>query len=110
MRCFCFRKKRFCILMLLTSNYLFSLSFDPEMEEFICFLVFVQIVSLSSARLPMPKDLLPLQTRENMLKSTSEFLARNSSGLPLDPEANMGVYCCTLLFSKFFIIFEKSLS
>lgn len=50
-----------------------------------------QIVSLSSARLPMPKDLLPLQTRENMLKSTSEFLARNSSGLPLDPEANMGV-------------------
>lgn len=40
----------------------------------------------------MPKDLLPLQTRENMLKSTSEFLARNASGLPLDPEANMGVY------------------
>ncbi|KAJ0045335.1 hypothetical protein Pint_05622 [Pistacia integerrima] len=51
----------------------------------------ISIVSLSSARLPMPKDLLPLQTRENMLKSTSEFLARNSSGLPLDPEANMGI-------------------
>lgn len=49
-------------------------------------------MNLSSARLPMPKDLLPLQTRENMLKSTSEFLARNSSGLPLDPEQNMGVY------------------
>ncbi|KAH9696654.1 DExH-box ATP-dependent RNA helicase DExH9 [Citrus sinensis] len=51
----------------------------------------VQIIKLSSARLPMPKDLLPLQTRENMLKSTSEFLARNASGLPLDPEANMGI-------------------
>ncbi|KAJ4716645.1 DExH-box ATP-dependent RNA helicase [Melia azedarach] len=50
-----------------------------------------QIMNLSSARLPMPKDLLPLQTRENMLKSTSEFLARNSSGLPLDPEQNMGI-------------------
>ncbi|KAK9184534.1 hypothetical protein WN943_024884 [Citrus x changshan-huyou] len=50
-----------------------------------------QIIKLSSARLPMPKDLLPLQTRENMLKSTSEFLARNASGLPLDPEANMGI-------------------
>ncbi|KAH9696653.1 DExH-box ATP-dependent RNA helicase DExH9 [Citrus sinensis] len=49
------------------------------------------IIKLSSARLPMPKDLLPLQTRENMLKSTSEFLARNASGLPLDPEANMGI-------------------
>ncbi|KAL5813687.1 hypothetical protein ACOSQ4_024328 [Xanthoceras sorbifolium] len=50
-----------------------------------------KIISLSSARLPMPKDLLPLQTRENMLKSTSEFLTRNSSGLPLDPETNMGI-------------------
>ncbi|KAK4858352.1 hypothetical protein QYF36_015114 [Acer negundo] len=50
-----------------------------------------KIISLSSARLPMPKDILPVQTRENMLKSTSEFLTRNSSGLPLDPETNMGI-------------------
>ncbi|KAK3182999.1 hypothetical protein Dsin_030285 [Dipteronia sinensis] len=37
------------------------------------------IISLSSACLPMPKDILPVQTRENMLKSTSEFLIRSGS-------------------------------
>lgn len=61
-----------------------------------------QIIKLSSARLPMPKDLLPLQTRENMLKLTSEFLARNASGLPLDPEANMGVYTVPCFCKSFY--------
>lgn len=58
----------------------------------------LQIINLSSARLPMPKDLLPLQTRENMLKSTVEFLTRHPSGLPLDPETNMGVCYCSSSF------------
>ncbi|CAL1403487.1 unnamed protein product [Linum trigynum] len=50
-----------------------------------------QIYSLSSARLYMPKDLLPLEVRENTLKQVAEFLSRNPSGLPLDPEGDMKI-------------------
>ncbi|KAF5734786.1 putative helicase [Tripterygium wilfordii] len=50
-----------------------------------------QIKGLSSARLYMAKDLLPLETRENTLKQLAEFLARNADGLPLDPEGDMKI-------------------
>ncbi|XWS11555.1 hypothetical protein CRYUN_Cryun37aG0008300 [Craigia yunnanensis] len=45
-----------------------------------------QVTSLSSARLNMPKDLLPLEARENALKKLSEFISRYANGMPLDPE------------------------
>lgn len=50
-----------------------------------------QINILSSARLYMSKDLLPLEVRENTLKQVSEFLSRKPSGLPLDPEGDMNI-------------------
>ncbi|KAJ8755659.1 hypothetical protein K2173_022254 [Erythroxylum novogranatense] len=50
-----------------------------------------QIVNLSSARLYMSKDLLPLEVRENTLKQVSEFLSRKPTGLPLDPEGDMKI-------------------
>ncbi|XP_077211328.1 RNA helicase, ATP-dependent, SK12/DOB1 protein [Tasmannia lanceolata] len=52
-----------------------------------------QIDSLSSVRLIIPKDLLPLETRENTLKKVSEVLNRFSKeGMPLlDPEEDMKV-------------------
>ncbi|KAL6513217.1 Exosome RNA helicase MTR4 [Orobanche gracilis] len=52
-----------------------------------------QIDSLSSIRLVIPKDLLPLETRENTLKKVCEVLNRFSKeGMPpLDPEDDMKV-------------------
>ncbi|XP_042509096.1 DExH-box ATP-dependent RNA helicase DExH9-like [Macadamia integrifolia] len=52
-----------------------------------------QIDSLSSIRLIIPKDLLPLQARENTLKKISEVLSRFAKeGMPLlDPEEDMKV-------------------
>ncbi|KAG6412686.1 hypothetical protein SASPL_125370 [Salvia splendens] len=50
-----------------------------------------QIDSLSSVRLIIPKDLLPLEARENTLKKVSEVLVRFAKeGVPiLDPEDDM---------------------
>ncbi|XVF26370.1 hypothetical protein REPUB_Repub14bG0010100 [Reevesia pubescens] len=45
-----------------------------------------QVTSLSSARLNIPKDLLPLEARENALKKLLEFISRYPNGMPLDPE------------------------
>lgn len=52
---------------------------------------FQQIDSLSSVRLIIPKDLLPLEARENTLKKVSEVLVRFAKeGVPiLDPEDDM---------------------
>ncbi|PSS02926.1 DExH-box ATP-dependent RNA helicase [Actinidia chinensis var. chinensis] len=52
-----------------------------------------QIDSLSSVRLIIPKDLLPLEARENTLKKVSEVLSRFAKeGMPLlDPEEDMKV-------------------
>ncbi|KAI5658159.1 hypothetical protein M9H77_26952 [Catharanthus roseus] len=52
-----------------------------------------QIDGLSSVRLVIPKDLLPLEARENTLKKVSEVLSRFAKdGLPLlDPEDDMKV-------------------
>lgn len=52
-----------------------------------------QIYSLSSVRLVIAKDLIPLQNRENTLKKVSEVLSRFSKeGMPLlDPEEDMKV-------------------
>ncbi|XP_057797890.1 DExH-box ATP-dependent RNA helicase DExH9-like isoform X2 [Salvia miltiorrhiza] len=52
-----------------------------------------QIDSLSSVRLIIPKDLLPLEARENTLKKVSEVLVRFAKeGVPiLDPEDDMKV-------------------
>ncbi|KAL7205686.1 hypothetical protein ACSBR2_018585 [Camellia fascicularis] len=52
-----------------------------------------QIDSLSSVRLMIPKDLLPLEARENTLKKVSEVLSRFAKeGMPLlDPEEDMKV-------------------
>ncbi|KAI4332431.1 hypothetical protein L6164_017340 [Bauhinia variegata] len=53
-----------------------------------------QINRISSLRLYIPKDLLPLEARENTLKKVSETLARFSEkGLPLlDPEEDMKIH------------------
>ncbi|KAK6285050.1 hypothetical protein POUND7_004002 [Theobroma cacao] len=45
-----------------------------------------QVISLSSARLNIPKDLLPLEARENALKKLLEFISRYANGMPLEPE------------------------
>ncbi|KAK9287297.1 hypothetical protein L1049_015710 [Liquidambar formosana] len=52
-----------------------------------------QIDSLSSVRLIISKDLLPLETRENTLKKVSEVLSRFAKeGMPLlDPEEDMKI-------------------
>ncbi|KAI6678964.1 hypothetical protein NL676_039760 [Syzygium grande] len=52
-----------------------------------------QINSLSSVRLIIPKDLLPLEVRENTLKKVLEVLSRFAKeGMPLlDPEEDMKV-------------------
>lgn len=52
-----------------------------------------QIDALSSVRLVIPKDLLPLEARENTLKKVSEVLSRFAKdGMPpLDPEDDMKV-------------------
>lgn len=64
-------------------------------------LILKQIYNLSSVRVIMSKDLLPLEARENTLKKVSEVLSRFSKeGVPLlDPEEDMKVnlsYCKTL--------------
>lgn len=52
-----------------------------------------EVDSMSSIRLFIPKDLLPLESRENTLKKVSEVLSRFSNdGIPLlDPEEDMKV-------------------
>ncbi|GAV62147.1 DEAD domain-containing protein/Helicase_C domain-containing protein/DSHCT domain-containing protein/rRNA_proc-arch domain-containing protein [Cephalotus follicularis] len=50
-----------------------------------------EIYDLSSVRLYIPKDLLPLEARENTLKKLSEFLCRHADGAPLDPEGDMKI-------------------
>lgn len=52
-----------------------------------------QINSLSSVRLVIPKDLLPLEVRENTLKKVLEVLSRFAKeGMPLlDPEEDMKI-------------------
>lgn len=49
---------------------------------------------MTSIRLVIPKDLLPLEARENTLKKVSEVLSRFAKdGLPqLDPEDDMKVF------------------
>lgn len=56
-------------------------------------IILIQIYSLSSVRLVIAKDLIPLQNRENTLKKVSEVLSRFSKeGMPLlDPEEDMKV-------------------
>lgn len=53
----------------------------------------MQVDNLSSIRLFIPKDLLPLEARENTLKKVSEVLSRFAKdGIPLlDPEEDMKV-------------------
>lgn len=53
----------------------------------------LQINSLSSVRLVIPKDLLPLEVRENTLKKVLEVLSRFAKeGMPLlDPEEDMKI-------------------
>lgn len=52
-----------------------------------------QINTISNLRLYIPKDLLPLEARENTLKKVMETLSRfRDKGLPLlDPEEDMKV-------------------
>lgn len=50
-----------------------------------------QIKSLSSAIMNIPKDLVPLEARENALKKVSELLSRHPDGIPLDPEVDMKI-------------------
>lgn len=51
-----------------------------------------QIYSLSAVRLVIPKDLLPLEIRENTLKKVTEILSRFKEGVPLlDPEEDMKI-------------------
>ncbi|XP_068654924.1 DExH-box ATP-dependent RNA helicase DExH9 [Aristolochia californica] len=65
---------------------------DPG-EPVVLSLPISQIDSLSSVRLIIPKDLLPLEARENTLKKVSEVLKRfGKDGIPLlDPEEDMKV-------------------
>lgn len=53
----------------------------------------VQISRLSSLRVTMPNDTLPLEARENTLKKVSEILSRfREKGVPLlDPEDDINV-------------------
>jgi len=57
-----------------------------------------QINTISSLRLYIPKDLLPLEARENTLKKVLETLTRfGEKGLPLlDPEEDMKVLCSSI--------------
>ncbi|KAM7278486.1 hypothetical protein ACFE04_005620 [Oxalis oulophora] len=50
-----------------------------------------QICDLSSVRLIISSDLLPLEARENALKKLLEFLRRFDDGSPLDPEQDMKI-------------------
>lgn len=40
----------------------------------------------------IPKDLVPVEARENALKKVSELLSRHPDGIPLDPEVDMKVH------------------
>ncbi|KAG6499426.1 DExH-box ATP-dependent RNA helicase DExH9-like [Zingiber officinale] len=62
-------------------------------ESVVVPLPLLQVDSLSSIRLFIPKDLLPLEARENTLKKVSEVLSRFAKdGVPLlDPEEDMKV-------------------
>ncbi|XP_043722234.1 DExH-box ATP-dependent RNA helicase DExH9-like [Telopea speciosissima] len=62
-------------------------------EPIVISIPLAQIDSFSSVRLIIPKDLLPLQARENTLKKISEVLSRFAKeGMPfLDPEEDMKV-------------------
>lgn len=56
------------------------------------FIFILQVVSLSSIRLVIPKDLLPSGVRENTVKKISEVCNRFPDGIPLlDPEEDMKV-------------------
>lgn len=63
------------------------------MYKHLIFFCYEQIDNLSSVRLIIAKDLLPLENRENTLKKVSEVLSRFSKqGMPLlDPEEDMKV-------------------
>lgn len=63
-----------------------------------------QVNAISSLRLYIPKDLLPLEARENTLKKVMETLSRFSEkGLPLlDPEEDMKVWCLSICFPHFY--------
>ncbi|XP_020114953.1 DExH-box ATP-dependent RNA helicase DExH9 isoform X1 [Ananas comosus] len=62
-------------------------------EPLVVSLPLSQVDNLSSIRLFIPKDLLPLEARENTLKKVSEVLSRFAKdGIPLlDPEEDMKV-------------------
>lgn len=62
-------------------------------EPFVVSIPLSQIYSLSSIRVIISKDLLPVEARENTLKKVSEVLSRFSKqGVPLlDPEEDMKV-------------------
>ncbi|XP_024932437.3 DExH-box ATP-dependent RNA helicase DExH9 isoform X2 [Ziziphus jujuba] len=62
-------------------------------EPFVISISLSQISSLSSLRVTMPNDTLPLEARENTLKKVSEILSRfREKGVPLlDPEDDMDV-------------------
>lgn len=52
----------------------------------------------------IPNDLLPLQARENTLKRVLETLSRfDKEKIPmLDPEEDMKVCCCNLIFILYY--------
>ncbi|KAK8629491.1 hypothetical protein V6N13_078331 [Hibiscus sabdariffa] len=56
------------------------------LENLLLFLCLSQVTSLSSARLTIPKDLLPVEARENALKKLLEFISRHPNGMPLDTD------------------------
>ncbi|KAL8541877.1 hypothetical protein ACS0TY_002938 [Phlomoides rotata] len=66
---------------------------EPGEPAVISIQISQQIDSLSSIRLVIPKDLLPLESRENTLKKVTEVLTRFAKeGIPLlDPEDDMKV-------------------
>lgn len=75
-------------------NIFFIAYIDYPLKNFLAVWYYVQIISLSSLKLfTIPKDLLPLEARENTLKKVSEVLSRFAEkGVPLlDPEEDMKV-------------------
>ena len=78
----------------LVSDFVSCVGYSVNSETNVCS-NFEQIDSLSSVRLIIPKDLLPLEARENTLKKVSEVLSRFAKeGMPLlDPEEDMKVGC-----------------
>lgn len=80
-------------------------------DNLILFL-YIQIDNLSSVRLIIAKDLLPLENRENTLKKVSEVLSRFSKqGMPLlDPEEDMKVSFFTIHFFAVFCSYMSNWS